>query len=262
MSREEELGRAVTDLHAVMKRLRADCPWDREQTHASLRRYLLEESYEVLDALDGGDAEEIAGELGDLLFQIWFHAEIASEPGALGFDLVDVLDRVRTKLIRRHPHVFATEDAADADEVQRNWERRKMDEGRTSRLDGVPKVLPGLLAAQTLQRKAASVGFDWPDVAGAIDKVREELGEFLETITEEQSPERRESEFGDLIFSLVNVARKLDVDAEAALLGTNRKFRRRFAAIESGAQAARRDLESLSLEEMDALWTQAKRSED
>ncbi|MEZ6197903.1 MAG: nucleoside triphosphate pyrophosphohydrolase [Planctomycetota bacterium] len=264
MSRSD-LAESVTALAEVMTRLRRECPWDRVQTHASLRRYLLEEAYEVLEALDADDPEALRGELGDLLFQIWFHAEIASEPRGLGFDLVEVLDGVREKLVRRHPHVFAAEEAASGEEVQRNWERRKLDEGRRSRLDGIPAALPALLRAHTLQRKAAAVGFDWPDVEGAIAKTREELEEFLEARRESAGDEvgrrRVEAELGDLFFSLVNVARKLDLDAEAALLGTCRTFARRFAHVERGAAESGRDLEDLDLAEMDALWDAAKRAE-
>ena len=260
---DEKLSRAVAGLSELMAALRKGCPWDREQTHTSLRRYLLEECYEVLDCLDREDLEGLRGELGDLLFQVWFHCEIAAEGQEHRFDLADVLNQVRDKLERRHPHVFGDARAEDAPWVMQNWQKMKMAEGRRSRLEGVPMAMPSLQVAQALQEKAAQVGFDWPAMAPVLEKVREELDEFLEECRRardeklEASPALR-GEFGDLLFALVNVGRWLRISPEDALRETNIKFRRRFQYIEDEARRAGRSLEDMTLEEMDALWDEAK----
>jgi tetrapyrrole methylase family protein/MazG family protein len=255
-------------LRLVMARLRAPdgCPWDREQTHASLRKYLLEETYEALEALDAGDTVALEEELGDLLLQIVFHAQIADEVG--DFDLGDVVAGIVAKLIRRHPHVFGGEEAKDAEAVLRNWEALKRKERaeraagasqdgegapERSMLDGVPRAMPALAYAQAVQDRAARVGFDWPDVAGVVDKVAEEARELTEA-----PPEGRQAELGDLLFSVVNLARRLGIDAEEALRGANGKFLARFASMEVAARRAGKTLEEYDAAGLDALWEEAK----
>jgi tetrapyrrole methylase family protein / MazG family protein len=255
-------------LRLVMARLRAPdgCPWDREQTHASLRKYLLEETYEALEALDAGDTAALEEELGDLLLQIVFHAQIADEAG--DFDLGDVVAGIVAKLIRRHPHVFGGEEAKDAEAVLRNWEALKRKERaeraagasqdgegapERSMLDGVPRAMPALAYAQAVQDRAARVGFDWPDVAGVVDKVAEEARELAEA-----PPEGRQAELGDLLFSVVNLARRLGIDAEEALRGANGKFLARFASMEGAARRAGKTLEEYDPAGLDALWEEAK----
>jgi len=254
----------------IMARLRSPegCPWDREQTHASLKRYLLEEAYELLDAIDAGDDAALIEELGDVLLQVVFHAQIASETGR--FTMADVVDGLVRKLLRRHPHVFGDAHAEDAAAVVRTWEAIKQREkaGReateeSSLLDGIPRHLPALLEAEKLQDRAARVGFQWDDVAGAWEKVHEELAELKQASTEEgEAAEgaraRVVEEFGDVLFALVNVARYLQVDPEQALRAANAKFRRRFRHIEARARAQGRRLEDMTLAEMDALWEEAK----
>lgn len=263
MSRER-IEKAVAELFDVMARLRRECPWDRRQSHESLRRYLLEECHEVLDALDRGDREELKEELGDLLFQIWFHAEVASEHPDEPFGLADVLDGVRRKLIRRHPHVYGEKKIEDAETVRVDWERMKMQEGRSSRLEGLPPGLPALQAAMVLQEKAAKVGFDWPAIGPVLDKVREELDELQAELPEgapgAPSPALR-AEFGDLLFALVNLGRWLGLNAEDALRETNLKFRRRFRHVESRAEEEGVPLEEAGLERMDGWWDEAKEAE-
>lgn len=254
----------LSALTGVMKRLRTDCPWDRKQTHSSLRRYLLEECYEVLDCLDRGDQDALRGELGDLLFQIWFHCEMADGVG--DFDLADVVEGVTDKLVRRHPHVFSDQEGVDAAWVKKNWQKMKMAEGRKSLLEGVPINMPSLQVAHALQDKAAQVGFDWPSIKPVLEKVREELDEFLVEQEKHEAGEveahsRVRAEFGDLIFSLVNVGRWLKVSPEDALRETNIKFRTRFRYIEDAAAKAGRSLDDMTLEEMDALWNEAKTHE-
>ncbi|MGC8874650.1 MAG: nucleoside triphosphate pyrophosphohydrolase [Chloroflexia bacterium] len=237
------------------------CPWDREQTHASLRNNLLEECYEVLDALDRGDLEDLRQELGDLLMQIFLHAQLAREEGA--FDLGDVLAEINAKLIRRHPHVFGAIHAPDSRTVLRNWEAIKAAERCAegtdggSLLDGLPRALPALAFAQAVGRRVARVGFDWTRVEEVWAKVQEEMEELRRAETEEE----RAEELGDLLFALVNLARWLGIDAEDALRTTNSKFCRRFAWLES--EAARRGvpLERMPMSDMDALWEEAKRRE-
>ncbi len=247
----------------VVARLRAPggCPWDREQTHQTLRPHLLEESYEVLAALDADDMSALKEELGDLLLQIFLHAQIATEEG--DFHLTDSVQHAIAKLIRRHPHVFADVKVDSAQDVLLNWEQIKREEkgqrgeGFVSMLSGVPSALPALARALEMQRRAARVGFDWPSAEPVLAKVLEEIEEFR------RAPDAsgRAAELGDLLFSLVNLARWHDVDPEAALREANLRFARRFAAIERRAAQAGTPLESLTLEQMDALWEQAKDDE-
>src|SRR5713101_186952 len=241
----------------VVQRLRSPdgCPWDREQTHASLRATLLEEAYEVLEAIDEGSMPKLREELGDVLLQVLMQAEIAGETGE--FSLGDVADSVREKLVRRHPHVFGDVTVSGADEVVRNWEALKAREyGRESALDGVQRSLPALQWAWSLQRRAANVGFDWPDVEGALDKIREELEELRQAST----VEAREAEFGDLLFTMVNVARKLGINPEDALRGTTGRFEARFRMMEQAARADGRALKDLPIDELDRYWEAAKRN--
>lgn len=235
------------------------CPWDRKQTHQSLREYLLEETYEVLEALDNDDPESLREELGDLLLQIVLHSQIAVEEGE--FSMADVIAYVNTKMIKRHPHVWGDTKVENADQVVTNWEElKKRERAETghqqpdSLLDGIPKILPALAQAEKYQKRAAKVGFDWVEVQNVYSKLREEFAE-LENAT---SDENRAEEMGDVLFSLVNVARWLKIDPEIALRETNQKFARRFRYIE---QHAGRDLREMSLEEMDALWNEAKVAE-
>ncbi len=253
---------ALVRFAELVRTLRRECPWDREQTHRTLTRHLLEETYETLEAIDGldGTAETIdhlEEELGDLLFQVFFHATLAAEEG--WFTLADVARVVHDKLVHRHPHVFGSVEAATAEEVLVNWEQiKKAEKGRSSIMEGVPGELPSLLYAHKIQRKAASVGFDWDDVNGAMPKIAEELDELQEAIA--SAVERDiEAELGDLLFAVVNVARHLDIDPETALRGASAKFRTRFQSVEAQAEAQGRDLSSMSLAELDALWDQAKR---
>lgn len=254
---DERLIDAVRELSCVMARLRRECPWDRRQTHRSLRRYLLEECHEVLDALDRGHLDDLKGELGDLLFQIWFHAEVAAE-GDEERGIAAICEDVTAKLVRRHPHVFEGEVARGIDSIQKNWEATKAAEGRESRLDGVPPLMPALLGSQCLQEKAASVGFDWTEVSDVLDKVHEEVDELHAELGESGSHERREHELGDLLFSLVNYGRHIGVNAEDAVRAANRRFTSRFQFIERAALASNRSIDELSLDEMEALWQKAK----
>lgn len=243
----------------LVARLRAPdgCPWDREQGLPDVRAYLLEEAHETAGAIDSGDWGELAEELGDLLFQIAFIGRLAEEAGA--FSLSQVVDGVHQKMVSRHPHVFGDEVLADAEAVRQAWERRKMKEepGRASLLSGVPGSLPALLGAYRLTQKAAGVGFDWPDAGAVLVKADEEIEELRHALAEGDEKSVRD-ELGDVLFTLANLARKLDVDPEAALAGTNRKFRQRFAKIEEGLAARGKTAAEASLEEMDALWEGAK----
>ena len=250
----EDLERLAA-LIAVVHRLRVPggCPWDREQTHASLRSTLLEEAYEVLEAIDQGSMPALREELGDVLLQVLMQAEIGQESGE--FSLGDVADGIREKLIRRHPHVFGDVQVSGADEVVRNWEALKAAEyRRESALDGVQRSLPALQWAWSLQRRAANVGFDWPDVEGALDKVREELDELRQAAT----PEEREAEFGDLVFRMVNVARKMGMNPEDALRQASGRFEARFRLMETAVRAAGKTLAEMPIEELDRFWEAAK----
>ncbi|MGI6038008.1 MAG: nucleoside triphosphate pyrophosphohydrolase [Limnochordia bacterium] len=250
---------AINRLQEVMAILRSPegCPWDRQQDHRSLRPYLIEEAYEVAEAVGNGDLDELCEELGDVLLQVVFHAQIASETGSFRFN--DVVQGIIDKMVRRHPHVFGTTDVDGVGEVLRNWEAIKRQEGkeRKSILAGIPKDYPALMEAWDLQAKAAKVGFEWPDVGGAIAKVGEELGEFYEA-AQKGDPTELEDELGDVFFTIVNVARYYGVNPELALQGANKKFRERFQYIEREAAKQGRNLEEMTLEEMDALWDEAK----
>jgi MazG family protein len=241
----------------VVRRLRAPggCPWDREQTHASLRATMLEEAYEVLEAIDETSMPKLREELGDVLLQVLMQSAIAEE--AREFTLGDVAEAVREKLVRRHPHVFGSTVVSGSDEVVRNWEALKAKEyGRESALDGVQRSLPALQWAWSLQRRAANAGFDWPDVEGALDKIREELEELRQASTVEE----QEAEFGDLLFTMVNVARKLGINPEDALRGSTGRFEARFRIMEQAARADGRALKDLPIDELDRYWEAAKRN--
>jgi len=259
-----EKGSAFEDFQEIVAHLRAPdgCPWDREQTHRSLRQHLLEETYESLEALDREDPQAMAEEFGDLLLQIVLHAQIASEAGE--FRMVDVLRGIHDKIVRRHPHVFGTTQVEGVGGVLANWEKLKAAERETNGgeevkglLDGVPASLPALAQAQEIQERAARVGFDWPDIEGVLEKVVEEVGEVREASGEAALT----GELGDLFFAVVNLARWKDVDAESALRQTNARFRRRFAYIEEHARLQGKILQDMTLEEMDELWEAAKRGE-
>jgi tetrapyrrole methylase family protein/MazG family protein len=229
------------------------CPWDREQTHSSLRPYLLEETYEALEAIDSGDPRELAEELGDVLFQTLIHTAIAEVAG--DFEIHDVIEGITTKLIQRHPHVFGDGTASTPAEVEANWERlKKVEKQRDSILEGVPKSLPALAESQSLQGRARKVGFDWPDIAGRLEKLREEVDEFARA---ENAAEQLD-EFGDILAVLVNLADHFGIDAEQALRGANAKFRFRFGTIERLARERSLEFSALDLAGMDALWDEAK----
>jgi tetrapyrrole methylase family protein/MazG family protein len=252
------------DLIEIMGRLRRSCPWDREQTHESLVRYLIEETYEVVDAIEGGDASELCEELGDLLFQVVFHAQLATERGR--FSIADVVDGLANKMIRRHPHVFGDVAVASIADVWANWDQLKAQEAssasRTSKLDGIPQHLPALQRGQKMAEKAARVGFDWTDVRDITAKLAEELGEFAEARVAAgpnvaEDPHVRE-ELGDVLFTMANLARRLGIDAEGAMRDANAKFDRRFRYMETYARAAGRELGDMTLDELEDLWQAAK----
>lgn len=240
----------------IVRRLRRDCPWDRKQTHRSLRESLIEETYEVIETLDDDDIGELKNELGDLLLHVVLHATIAEQSGE--FTLRRVIESINEKLIRRHPHVFGTVKVKDDLEVKRNWETLKMAEGRTSLLDGVPRRMPALQRALRVQQRAARVGFDWKTHEEVWKKVREELEEVRETLGK-RNGKKREEEFGDLLFALVNYARFLRVNPENALRDTIEKFTHRFRHIEQTLGNRGRDIRDSTLEEMDGLWNEAKK---
>jgi nucleoside triphosphate diphosphatase len=292
----ERFERAV----AIMERLRAPggCPWDREQTFDSIKPYTLEETYEVLEAIDNRDWLELAGELGDLLLQVLFYAEMAKEQGSFSID--DVLDRLSSKLVDRHPHVFGDVKANTSQEVRRNWEALKVEErrkkqagavagsassgtGKQSVLAGVSSAMPSLVEAHKLSSRAAQAGFDWPDIQGLFDKLREETDELREHLKEFPAPGPRpqgrgvagsgrtvvpasleaglEEEVGDLLFVLVNIARYLSLDPESALRKTNRKFKRRFQWMEGRLHESGRTVDEAPMEELESLWQRAKAEE-
>jgi tetrapyrrole methylase family protein / MazG family protein len=261
----------IEKLENLVERLRGDngCPWDREQTRETLKPMLIEEAYEVLDALDTDNPDELKDELGDLLFQVVFHAQIARERGE--FDLADVIDRSHIKMVRRHPHIFGDADLKTADDVLKNWEDIKAaekgvpssshPESDRSLLDGIPSKLPALHKAYQMTAKASRVGFDWPRLEDILSKLREETAELLDALSKGDSQKATE-EVGDLLFVAVNIARFLGVDPETALSRSNEKFYRRFRHVESSIKRQGRELKSASLAEMDALWEEAKKREN
>ncbi len=261
----------TSDLLAIMARLRdpdGGCPWDVEQDFASIAPYTIEEAYEVADAIEQGDMPSLKGELGDLLLQVVFHAQMAAEAGH--FDYADVVQAVSEKMVERHPHVFGDASIKDADAQTRAWEDQKSAEralkakaeGREpSVLDDVARGLPALMRAEKLQKRAARVGFDWPSAAPVFDKMSEELGELTEVINAGSDPDRIEDELGDVLFTCVNLARKLGTDPEVALRRTIAKFERRFRVVEAGAKADGTNLRELNLDQLEERWVKAKASD-
>ena len=261
--------RAMQELLEIMARLRdpdGGCPWDLRQTYSSIVPYTLEEAYEVADSIQRGDMRELRDELGDLLFQVVFYSQIAKEEGH--FDFHDVTRGICDKMIRRHPHVFGDAQYRDDKQLRQAWERQKeqeraqrSDSQSPSQMEGVARALPALMRAEKLQKRAARVGFDWPEVQGALDKVREEFDE-LQVEMAQADRDRLQDELGDLLFAMVNVVRLLGMDAEQTLSRANEKFERRFRAMEILLrEAGYTDLQSLTLEQLDAAWEKVKRSE-
>lgn len=259
MFSEDNLDKFET-LVQIIARLRGPggCPWDREQTHESLREALLEECYEVLEALDEKHSRRLAEELGDLLMQIVFHAQMAAESGE--FQISNVIEGINRKLIQRHPHVFGSVKVKDASEALVNWQALKQKEKgeKASLLDNVPKKLPALSYSQEIQDRAAHTGFDWENIEGVMDKLAEEIGELKGA----DSQQEKEHEFGDLLFTLVNVARWLEVDTESALREASRRFRRRFSHMEEACRKRGVSPADLSFEEQNELWEEAKRKKE
>ena len=253
----------------IMRRLQAPdgCPWDRVQTHETLRPYMIEEAYEAVDAVDRGDMEDLCEELGDVLLQVVFHAVMAEREGH--FTLEDVLNTVSNKMVSRHPHVFSTVDAKTPDAVLKNWEQIKQQERdaqeknedaaaeQKTALSGIPAALPALLQAQRMQEKASHVGFDWDNTLQALDKIEEEVREMRAAVKRGNKLQTKE-EYGDLMFALADLGRLMDIDAETATRGTCAKFKRRFEYVERGAAKQGRKLKDMTVEEMDVLWCEAK----
>lgn len=254
----DDLGKFEKLVEIIAKLRSPDgCPWDREQTHSSLREYLLEECYEALEALDEGDTEKLRDELGDILLQIMLHAQIGTEAGE--FDISDVIRNLNEKMIYRHPHVFGTTEVKDAEEVSANWQalKRKKRGDDVSILESVPKQMPSLSYAYEIQQRVAQVGFDWEDLSGVVDKIAEEAEEFRQS-DEGKKPE----EFGDLLFTLVNFARRLNIDSEIALREANVKFFKRFSTMERLCRERKQTFADLSFGEQNKLWNEAKKLTD
>lgn len=249
--------REFEDLVELVSILRKECPWDRKQTHESIKDNLIEEAYEAIEAIDNQDFDEFKKELGDLLLHVVFHTNMANEKKE--FNIGDVIYTLMDKLIRRHPHVFGDEVVDGDDEVAENWENIKLKEGKKSTVDGLPAHLPALIRAQRMQEKVANVGFDWPEWRQAWEKVEEELNEFKATL-EQSSKQKQADEFGDLLFSLVNVARFFDLTAEDSLRLTNYKFEQRFRYVEKALISEGKSLKEATLEEMDAHWEASKKT--
>ena len=246
---------AFSRLLDIMNDLREKCPWDKKQTFESLRTLTLEEAYELADAIADNDLEEVKKELGDLLLHIVFYSKLGAETKA--FDIADVANGICEKLISRHPHIYGDIEVENEEEVKQNWEKLKLKEGKTSVLQGVPRGLSSVIKAQRIQEKAAGVGFEWEQTEQVIAKVKEEWSEFEEEV-QKGSISNMEEEFGDLLFSLINLSRFLKINPENALEATNKKFIKRFQYIEEQAQKANTSLSEMSLEEMDELWNAAK----
>ncbi len=247
---------AIDRLLTIMDELREKCPWDKKQTFESLRHLTIEETYELGDAILEKNIEEIKKELGDLLLHIVFYAKIGSETG--DFDIADVATSISEKLISRHPHIYGDITVADEDEVKRNWENLKLKEGKKSVLEGVPKSLPALVKANRIQDKVAGVGFDWEKPEQVFEKLQEELEELQHEVTNDNH-DKIEAEFGDVLFSMINYARFLNINPENALERTNKKFIKRFQYLESKAGKIGKQLKDMSLNEMDVFWEEAKK---
>ncbi|SEQ16525.1 XTP/dITP diphosphohydrolase [Hyunsoonleella jejuensis] len=254
-SRQDQL-KAFDRLLTIMDELRTQCPWDKKQTMETLRHLTIEETYELGDAILDNDLQEIKKELGDVLLHIVFYAKIGSETE--DFDIADVCNGICEKLISRHPHIYGDVKVEDENDVKRNWENLKLKEGKKSVLEGVPRSLPALVKANRIQEKVAGVGFDWEEPEQVWEKVQEELNELNDEI-KTGNPENIESEFGDVLFSMVNYARFLNINPENALERTNKKFSRRFQYLEAKAKALNKPLKDMTLAEMDVFWEQAKR---
>ncbi|APQ18284.1 nucleoside triphosphate pyrophosphohydrolase [Maribacter hydrothermalis] len=253
-SRTDQL-KALDRLLTIMDELREQCPWDKKQTMQTLRHLTIEETYELGDAILDNDLNEVKMELGDVLLHIIFYAKIGSETN--DFDIADVANAISDKLIHRHPHIYGDTIVSDAEEVKRNWEQIKLKEGKKSVLEGVPKSLPALVKANRIQDKVAGVGFDWERPEQVFEKVQEELNELQAEVTAGNTDEI-ESEFGDVLFSMINYARFLGVNPENALERTNKKFIKRFQYLEKGAKQMGKELKDMTLAEMDVFWNQAK----
>ncbi|EAQ49457.1 nucleoside triphosphate pyrophosphohydrolase [Leeuwenhoekiella blandensis] len=248
--------KAIDRLLTIMNELREQCPWDRKQTLQSLRHLTIEETYELGDAILDNDLEEVKKELGDLLLHIVFYAKIGSETN--DFDIADVANGICEKLISRHPHIYGDVDVENEEDVKRNWENLKLKEGKKSVLEGVPRSLPALVKASRIQDKVAGVGFDWEEPHQVFEKLQEELAE-LQVEIEARDQEKIEAEFGDVMFSMINYARFLKVDAESALERTNKKFIKRFQYLEQKAKENNKALRDMTLGEMDTFWEEAKK---
>jgi len=255
MAEKRSPNTSFADLVEIVTILRKECPWDRKQTHQSIKDNLIEEAYEAVEAIDTKDFGELKKELGDVLLHVVFHSNMAAE--SENFAIEDVIYSIQEKLIRRHPHVFGDEVAEDEKQVAENWESIKLEEGKNSVLEGIPKQLPALIRAQRMQEKAANVGFDWPEFEQVWEKLEEELHEFREAL-EEGNRKESHKEFGDLLFSLVNVGRFFDLNAEDSLRSTNKKFINRFQFIEQQLKDQDKSISEVTLGEMDKHWEQAK----
>ena len=253
-TRDQKLS-AFDRLLTIMNELREQCPWDKKQTMESLRHLTIEETYELGDAILNNDLQEVKKELGDVLLHIIFYAKIGSETN--DFDIGDVLNTISEKLIYRHPHIYGDVKVKDEEEVKRNWEKLKLKEGNKSVLEGVPKSLPALVKATRIQEKVAGVGFDWENPNEVWEKVEEELLEFKDEVKQNNHDEM-EAEFGDVLFSLINYAKHLNINAENALERTNKKFVKRFQYLESKAKSLGKELSDMTLKEMDIYWEEAK----
>jgi XTP/dITP diphosphohydrolase len=253
-SRKKQL-EALNNLLDIMDELREKCPWDKKQTLESLRHLTIEETYELADAILDNDLEEVKKELGDLLLHIVFYAKIGSETNS--FDIADVANGISEKLIHRHPHIYGDAEVADEEEVKQNWEKLKLKEGKSSVLEGVPKSLPALVKANRIQDKVAGVGFDWEEPQQVWEKVQEELSELNEEV-KKGNTQNIESEFGDVLFSMINYARFIKVNPENALEKTNKKFSSRFMFLEAEAKKLGKELSDMTLKEMDIYWEKSK----
>lgn len=256
-SRAQQL-EALDRLLTIMDELREQCPWDKKQTFESLRHLTIEETYELSDAIIERNLEEVKNELGDLLLHLAFYSKLGSEEKA--FDIADVANSISEKLIHRHPHIYGDVTVQDEEEVKKNWEALKLKEGKSSVLEGVPKGLPSLVKAQRIQDKVAGVGFDWEHPEQVWEKVQEELAE-LNAEVQNGIKERIESEFGDVLFSMINYARFLKINPDTALERTNQKFTKRFQYLEKKAATTGKKLQDMTLEEMDVIWEESKRED-